>query len=146
MNDFYKDHVKTYKTPIYWLFDSGKENGFKVLIYLHRYTPYTVARIRTDYLHKTQKAIETRIANNEQIIQNSTNQKEKNQVIKIILSLKQLDETRKYDESLALHIANQHHIANQKIAIDLDDGVKHNYDLFQNVEVRNKNINLLKKI
>ncbi|MCL2156394.1 MAG: BREX-1 system adenine-specific DNA-methyltransferase PglX [Methanobrevibacter sp.] len=141
LTDFYKDHVKTYKkTPIYWLFDSGKENGFKALIYLHRYTPDTVARIRTDYLHKTQKAIETSIANNEQIILNSTNQKEKNQATKDNTKLKkQLDETIKYDEALA-------HIANKQIELDLDDGVKVNYAKFQGVEVGNKKIDLLKKI
>ena len=72
LTDFYKDHIKTYKKhPIYWLFDSGKNNGFKALIYMHRYEPDTVARVRTDYLHKTQKALETAIVINERIIENS---------------------------------------------------------------------------
>ncbi|MDR0912198.1 MAG: restriction endonuclease subunit M, partial [Methanobrevibacter sp.] len=141
LKDFFNDHKKMYKkTPIYWQFDSGKENGFKVLIYMHRYTPDTVARVRTDYLHPLQKALETSISNNEQIIINSTNSKEKTNATKENTKLKkQLEETRKYDEVLA-------HVANQQIEIDLDDGVKHNYELFQNVELGNKKINLLKKI
>ncbi|GAA5818034.1 MAG: BREX-1 system adenine-specific DNA-methyltransferase [Methanobrevibacter sp. CfCl-M3] len=141
LKDFFNDHKKMYKkTPIYWLFDSGKEDGFKALIYMHRYTHDSVARIRTDYLHRLQKALETKISNNEQIIQNSTNQKEKNQADKDNIKIKkQLEETRKYDESLA-------HIANQQIDLDLDDGVKVNYSKFQNVEVSNKKMNLLKDI
>ena len=146
LTDFYKDHLRTYKKhPIYWLFDSGKNNGFKALIYMHRYEADTVARVRTDYLHKTQKALETAIASNERIIENSTSTSEKAKVVKSKnILVKQLEETRKYDESLA-------HIANQKIAIDLDDGVKVNYAKFQGVEVsregkKTKKIDLLKKI
>jgi hypothetical protein len=133
------------KTPIYWLFDSGKNNGFKALIYMHRYSPDIVARIRTDYLHKTQKAIEMAIESNESIIQNSNNDKEKSQSTKEKNKLlKQLEETREYDEALS-------HIANKQIEIDLDDGVKANYEKFQNVEIvtgsgKVKKINLLKKI
>jgi hypothetical protein len=143
LTDFYKDHLKTYKkTPIYWLFDSGKENGFKALIYMHRYTPDTVARIRTDYLHKTQMALEIAINNNQQIIQNSTNKNEIAIAEKDNTKLlKQLEETKKYDEALG-------HIANKQIAIDLDDGVKTNYSKFQNVEIRSSGnkIDLLKKL
>lgn len=146
LTDFYKDHVKTYKKrPIYWQFDSGKNNGFKALIYMHRYEPDLVARVRTDYLHKTQKAIETAINQNERIIKNSNSASEKSKAVKAKNKLvKQLEETRKYDEALA-------HIANQKIEIDLDDGVKVNYAKFQGVEVskegkKSKKIDLLKKI
>jgi len=146
LTDFYKDHVKTYKKhPIYWQFDSGKNNGFKALIYMHRYEPDLVARVRTDYLHKTQKALETAIANNERIIENSASASQKSKAVKIKNKLlKQLEETRKYDEALA-------HIANQKIPIDLDDGVKVNYAKFQGVEVsregkKAKKVDLLKKI
>ena len=141
LKDFFNNHKKMYKkTPIYWQFDSGKEDGFKALIYMHRYTPDTVARVRTDYLHPLQKALEDKINNNEQIIINSDNSKERSQSTKENFKLKkQLEETHKYDEALG-------HVANQQIAIDLDDGVKHNYELFQNVEVGNKKINLLKKI
>lgn len=141
LNDFYKDQVKTYKkTPIYWMFSSGKENGFNCLIYLHRYTTDTVARIRTEYLHKTQKALETTINHNEQIAVNSFNQKEKNESTKANIKLKkQLDETIRYDEALA-------HIANKKLDLDLDNGVKVNHAKFQGVKVGNKKIDLLKKI
>ena len=146
LTDFYKDHVKTYKKrPIYWQFESGKNNGFKALIYMHRYEPDLVARVRTDYLHKTQKAIETAINQNERIIKNSKNASEKSKAVKTKNKLvKQLEETRKYDEALA-------HVANQKIEIDLDDGVKVNYAKFQGVEVskegkKSKKIDLLKKI
>ncbi len=146
LTDFYKDHVKTYKKhPIYWLFDSGKNNGFKALIYMHRYEPDLVARVRTDYLHKTQKALETAIAHNDRIIDSSTSASEKAKAVKAKNNLvKQLEETRKYDEALA-------HIANQKIPIDLDDGVKVNYAKFQGVEISREGqkatkIDLLKKI
>jgi hypothetical protein len=145
MNSFFNDHKKMYKkTPIYWLFDSGKDNGFKALVYMHRYSSDLVARIRTEYLHKTQKAIELAIESNENILQNSSNNreianatKERNKLVK------QLEETRIYDEALA-------HIANQQIVIDLDDGVKVNYAKFQNVEISSngkiKKINLLKSL
>ncbi|MDR0911284.1 MAG: BREX-1 system adenine-specific DNA-methyltransferase PglX [Methanobrevibacter sp.] len=141
LKDFFKDHVKNYKKrPIYWLFDSGKENGFKALIYIHRYKLDTVSCVRTDYLHKTQKSIEIAISHNEKIIENSTNQREKNKLTKKVNKLKkQLAETIKYDEALS-------HIANKQIAIDLDDGVKNNYELFQNIEINNKKVNLLKDI
>ena len=146
LTDFYKDHLKTYKKrPIYWLFDSGKNNGFKSLIYMHRYEPDLVARVRTDYLHKTQKALESAIANNERIIKTSQNTSEKSKAVKTRDKLvKQLEETRQYDLALA-------HIANKKIEIDLDDGVKVNYAKFQDVEVSAEGkkitkINLLTKI
>ncbi|MCL2156393.1 MAG: BREX-1 system adenine-specific DNA-methyltransferase PglX [Methanobrevibacter sp.] len=141
LKDFFKDHKRMFKkTPIYWQFDSGKEDGFKALIYMHRYTPDTVARVRIDYLHPLQKAFEEQINHNEQVIINSTNSNEKFQATKENIKLKkQLEETRKYDKALG-------HVANQQIEIDLDDGVKHNYELFQNVEVENKKINLLKKL
>ncbi|MEN6552894.1 MAG: BREX-1 system adenine-specific DNA-methyltransferase PglX [Methanobacterium sp.] len=146
LTDFYKDHVKTYKKhPIYWLFDSGRNNGFKALIYMHRYEGDLVARVRTDYLHKTQKALETAIAHNDRIIETSTSASEKSKAVKAKNKLvKQLEETKKYDEALA-------HVANQKIEIDLDDGVKVNYAKFQGIEVsiegkKAKKIDLLKKI
>jgi hypothetical protein len=146
LSDFFKNHVRTYKkTPIYWLFDSGKENGFKALIYMHRYSPDIVARIRTDYLHKTQKAIEMAIQNKENIIQNSSNPKKISEATKDRNKLvKQLEETRIYDEALS-------HIANQQIEIDLDDGVKVNYAKFQEVEISTGGgklikVNLLKTI
>lgn len=146
LKNFFNDHKKTYKKcPIYWQFSSGKHNGFNCLVYMHRYEPSLVARIRTDYLHKTQKAIEQRIVNNDNIINNSTSKQEVANATKEKAKLqKQLKETQEYDEVLA-------HIANQNIKIDLDDGVKVNYAKFQNIEIKKegsktKKVNLLKKI
>ena len=146
LKNFFNDHKKMYKkTPIYWQFSSGKENGFNCLVYMHRYEPSLVARIRTDYLHKTQKAIEQAISNSDNIINHSSSSSEIARATKDKSKLqKQLKETQEYDEALA-------HIANQNIEIDLDDGVKVNYAKFQNVEVsregkKSKKINLLKKL
>ena len=146
VKNFFNDHKKTYKKcPIYWQFTSGKQNGFNCLVYMHRYEPSLVARIRTDYLHKTQKAIEQRIENNNNIINNSSSKQDVARATKEKAKLqKQLKETQEYDEVLA-------HIANQNIEIDLDDGVKVNYAKFQNIEIKKegsktKKVNLLKKI
>ena len=125
LNDFFKDHTKTYqKRPIYWQFDSGKQNGFKCLIYMHRYTPDTLARIRTEYLHKTQKAYETQLEQQKNLLNNTSNSKDKARINKEIKKLtKQIQEIQKYDETLAT-------LADQNIKIDLDDGVKVNYQKF----------------
>ena len=146
LKNFFNNHKKTYKKcPIYWQFSSGKENGFNCLVYMHRYESSLVARIRTDYLHKTQKAIEQAIANCDNIINHSTSNTEISKATKEKSKLqKQLKETIEYDEALA-------HIANQNIEIDLDDGVKVNYAKFQNILVskegkKSKKINLLKKL
>lgn len=146
ITDFFKDHAKIYKKcPIYWQFDSGKQNAFKCLIYMHRYEPNLVARVRTDYLHKTQKAIEQNLAHCENIIVNSTNKSEISKATKDKSKyIKQLDEIRVYDEVLR-------HMATQNIEIDLDDGVKVNYAKFQKIEIsiegeKSKKINLLKNI
>lgn len=127
LNDFYTDHCKTYqKRPIYWLFDSGKKNGFKCLIYMHRYQPDTIARIRTDYVHEQQARYRTAIAGLErQIVDASTS--ERVRLNKQLSKLKdQAEEVRVYEEKI-------HHLADQMISIDLDDGVKHNYEIFQDV-------------
>ena len=146
LKNFFNDHKKTYKKcPIYWQFSSGKHNGFNCLVYMHRYEPSLVARIRTNYLHKTQKAIEQRIISTDNIINNSSSKQEVTKATKEKSKLqKQLKETQEYDEVLA-------HIANQNIEIDLDDGVKVNYAKFQNIEIKKegsktKKVNLLKKI
>ena len=133
------------KCPIYWQFDSGEQNAFKCLIYMHRYKSDVVARVRTDYLHKTQKAIEQNLSHCNNIIANSSNKSEITKATKDKSKyLKQLDEIKVYDEVLR-------HVANQQIEIDLDDGVKVNYAKFQDVEIskegeKTKKINLLKKI
>lgn len=127
LKDFYKDHCKTYqKRPIYWLFDSGKKNGFKCLIYMHRYQPDTIARIRTDYVHEQQARYRTAISGLERQI-NGAPTSERVRLNKLMTKLKdQAEETRLYEEKI-------HHLADQMIEIDLDDGVKHNYAIFQDV-------------
>ncbi len=127
INDFYDDHVKVYqKRPIYWLFDSGKKNGFKCLIYMHRYQPDTIARIRTDYVHEQQARYRTAIEEIEKRIE-STSGSDKIKLEKKLNTLRaQDDEIHSYEEKI-------HHLADQMISIDLDDGVKHNYDLFKDV-------------
>lgn len=146
LDDYYRDQVRSYqKRPIYWLFDSGKENAFKALIYMHRYNADTVGRIRTEYLHKTQIAIENSMKTAQYIVDNTTSASEKSKATKQLAKLtKQLAETRLYDQALA-------HVANQRIEIDLDDGVKVNYAKFQGIEIAQEGkkpvkIDLLAKI
>ena len=145
-NDFYKEHVKTYqKRPIYWQFESGKENGFKALIYMHRYNTDTVGVVRTEYLHKLQSAYENALDNCSYIIEESQDAREKSvQMKRKERLIKQIQETKDYDEVLG-------HIALRRIDIDLDDGVKVNYEKFQEVELsalntKDKKRNLLTKI
>ena len=118
LNGFYADHCKIYqKRPIYWLFDSGKKNGFKCLIYLHRYQPDTIARIRTDYVHEQQARYRTAIADLEQRM-NGASTSERVKLSKRLAALQaQAAEIREYEEKI-------HHLADQMIKIDLDDGVK----------------------
>lgn len=144
LNDFFKDHCNTYsvtgsgKRPIYWMFDSGKQNGFKALIYMHRYDADTVGRVRTDYLHKAQKFVETAMQSAQYTIDNATSASEKSKATKAVTKYtKQLAEMRIYDEAIA-------HVANQRIEIDLDDGVKVNYAKFQGVEVAQEGKKALK--
>ena len=127
LNDFYADHCRIYqKRPIYWLFDSGKKNGFKCLIYMHRYQPDTIARIRTDYVHEQQSRYRTAIADLEQRI-NGAATSERVKLSKQLAKLQaQAEEIRVYEEKI-------HHLADQMIKIDLDDGVKHNYEIFKDV-------------
>ena len=127
ITNFYTDHLKTYqKRPIYWLFDSGKKNGFKCLIYMHRYQPDTIARIRTDYVHEQQSRYRTAIADLENRISNAST----SEAIKLKKKLKTLqeqsDEVHKYEEKI-------HHLADQMISINLDDGVLVNYEKFADV-------------
>lgn len=127
LNGFYKDHCKTYqKRPIYWLFDSGKKNGFKCLIYMHRYQPDTLARIRTDYVHEQQARYRTAIADLENRLENASTSER----VKLKKQVKKLNdqaaEIHEYEEKI-------HHLADQMISIDLDDGVKKNYEIFKDV-------------
>ena len=150
-DEFFKNHCEIYsvtgsgKRPIYWLFDSGKQNGFKCLIYMHRYNKDTLNLIRSEYLHKTQNAVENALKNAEYIIQTSASAVERAKAAKDKNKyVKQLNEMRIYNQALS-------HLALQKIEIDLDDGVKHNYQLFQGIEVivdggKKQKVNLLAKI
>ena len=127
LNGFYTDHLKTYqKRPIYWQFSSGKKNGFKALIYMHRYQPDLLARMRTDYVHEQQERYRTQI----QMLEDSTQTAAPSERVKLnkqITKLKdQALEIQKYEEKI-------HHLADQMISIDLDDGVKVNYAKFQDV-------------
>ena len=127
LNDFYADHCKIYqKRPIYWLFDSGKKNGFKALIYMHRYQPDTIARIRTDYVHEQQARYRTAIADLEQRIANASTGERVKLNRKLARLQAQDTELRNYEEKI-------HHLADQMISIELDDGVKKNYAIFQDV-------------
>ena len=127
LNGFYADHCKMYqKRPIYWLFDSGKKNGFKCLIYMHRYQPDTIARIRTDYVHEQQSRYRTAVADIEQRLMGASgSEKVKLDKQKATL-LAQITEIGEYEEKI-------HHLADQMIRIDLDDGVKKNYEIFKDV-------------
>ncbi len=126
LNDFFKDHCKIYqKRPIYWLFDSGKQNGFKALIYLHRYTPDTIGNLRVDYLHRMQRIYESEISRMQDLIDHSSSPRESARATKRKEKLqKQQKECRDYDE-MVTHLALSH------IDLDLDDGVKVNYEKVQ---------------
>ena len=126
LNDFMKDHIRIYqKRPIYWLFDSGKQNGFKALVYMHRWNADTVGNLRVEYLHKMQHTYEREIVRMQETIENSRDSREVSKTTKRKDKLqKQLKETKDYDAKLA-------HIALSRIEIDLDDGVKVNYEKVQ---------------
>ena len=127
LNDFYADHCKVYqKRPIYWLFDSGKKNGFKALIYMHRYQNDLLARLRTDYVHEQQERYRTQLSHLADAIEHAS----ASERVKLTKQQKKIQEQaleiQKYEEKV-------HHLADQNISIDLDDGVKHNYELFADV-------------
>ena len=125
INDFYNDHLKIYqKRPIYWLFDSGKKNGFKCLIYMHRYNEGLVSKIRLDYLHKIQNIYEKELKEISNKLDGDIDLTKKRELAKTQADISaKLQETKEYDEKIA-------HIADQKIKIDLDDGVVVNYAKF----------------
>ena len=133
LTGFYADHVKTYqKRPIYWLFDSGKKNGFKCLIYMHRYRPDMLARIRTDYIHEQQSRYYTALEHLTDERDAAATAAEQVRLGKKRAAVEaQAEELRAYEEQI-------HHLADQMIAIDLDDGVKHNYAIFQDILAKMK--------
>lgn len=128
LNDFYSDHCKRYqKRPIYWLFDAGKKNSFKALVYLHRYDKDTLARMRTNYVYKQQELYKTRIETTQNRIDTAASQTDKNKFKRELKKLhEQFDEIHVYEEKI-------HHYADLRQEIDLDDGVKHNYALFADI-------------
>lgn len=139
LTDFIKDHIKTYqKRPIYWLFDSGKQNGFKALVYMHRWNADTIGNVRVEYLHRIQRVYEKEITRMQEIIDNSHDNKEISNATKHKEKLqKQIKETKDYDAKIA-------HLALSRIDIDLDDGVKVNYEKVQTAD--GKKMQILAKI
>lgn len=129
LTDFIKDHIKTYqKRPIYWLFDSGKQNGFKALVYMHRWNADTIGNVRVEYMHRIQRVYEKEITRMQEIIDNSHDNKEISNATKRKEKLqKQIKETKDYDAKIA-------HLALSRIDIDLDDGVKVNYEKVQTAD------------
>lgn len=122
---FYKDHLQTYKKrPIYWLFTSGKERAFQALVYLHRYNEGTLSRMRIEYVIPLQSRISARIAQLDKDITAATStadrKKRQNEKDKLV---RQQAELLHFDEKLR-------HYADQRISLDLDDGVKVNYSRF----------------
>lgn len=139
LTDFIKDHIKTYqKRPIYWLFDSGKQNGFKALVYMHRWNADTIGNVRVEYMHRIQRVYEKEITRMQEIIDNSHDNKEISNATKRKEKLqKQIKETKDYDAKIA-------HLALSRIDIDLDDGVKVNYEKVQTAD--GKKMQILTKI
>ncbi len=122
---FFKDHLQTYKKrPIYWLFSSGKQGAFQALVYLHRYHEGTLARLRSEYVLPLTGKIQARTESLEADIRAASSTAARNKLTKQLESLrKQHQELLTYDEKLR-------HFADQRIALDLDDGVKVNYGKF----------------
>lgn len=127
LNDFYKDHCKIYKKrPIYWLFDSGKKNGFKALTYLHRYSRDLLAKLRTDYVHEQQERYRTQLTH----IATSLNTATGSERARL---LKQQDKLTEQSREIGAYEEKVHHLADMNITMDLDDGVKKNYEIFADV-------------
>jgi type II restriction/modification system DNA methylase subunit YeeA len=127
LNDFYKDHLKIYqKRPIYWLFDSGKKNGFKALIYMHRYSRDLLATLRTYYVHEQQERYRTQL-NHIAAALNTAQGAERAKL------LKQQDKLSEQAREIGAYEEKVHHLADRNITIDLDDGVKKNYEIFADV-------------
>ena len=126
LREFFRDHCKTYqKRPVYWLFDSGRQNGFKALVYLHRCTPDTIGTLRVDYLHRMQRVYESEIGRMQDMIDHSRNPREVAASTRRREKIqKQLKECREYDERIG-------HLALSRVELDLDDGVKVNYRRLQ---------------
>lgn len=136
INDFFKDHCQMYqvtgsgKRPIYWQFDSGKKNGFKALVYIHRYKPDLIARMRTEYVHPQQARYRTQI----NMLENQIGSVSKSDEIKI---KKEIQTIKGKADELAIYEEKIHHWADKMEPMDLDDGVVNNYNKFQELLVPN---------
>ena len=128
LNDFYKDHAKIYqKRPIYWEFNSGKNKGFKALMYLHRYNTEQLPMVR-HYLHELQPAMNDLIEVDQNLLDQETTASAKSKYRKAIATLnKQMNEIMKYDQILD-------HLSQNPVDLDLDDGVLVNHDKLQQGE------------
>jgi type II restriction/modification system DNA methylase subunit YeeA len=128
LNDLFKDHCKMYNNrPIYWYFTSGKEKAFNALIYMHRYNKELLAKMRIEYLIKLEEKL---IAQKTHLDTNTMDSNKKQQALSKRAELnKKIQEIRLYDEKLK-------HLADQYIEIDLDDGVKNNYKLFEEITAK----------
>ena len=130
INEFFKDHCKIYqKRPIYWLFDSGKKNGFKALTYLHRYSRDLLAKLRTDYVHEQQERYRTQLAHIAESLNNAKGADHVRLTKRQNKLMEQLREITSYEEKV-------HHLADRRIEIDLDDGVKRNYEILSDILVK----------
>lgn len=126
LTEFVKDHNQTYKKrPIYWLFTSGKKRAFNAFVYLHRYTPDTLSKLRIDYLHELQFKLDAQLEHAKDIAEKATSATDKKKASQRAKELTdQIAELKGYDEKLR-------HLADQRITLDLDDGVAYNYTLFE---------------
>lgn len=132
LNDFYADHLRTYqKRPIYWLCDSGKNAGFRALIYLHRYDRDTIGRVRTDYVHEIQDRLRTQLDDARKTAESGEGRARSLALKRAQKLEKQLIEVNAYEEQV-------HHLADMRLSIDLDDGVKVNYAKFADILARMK--------
>lgn len=130
LRGFYKDHVRNYsKRPIYWLFDSGRNDGFKALIYMHRYESNILAKMRTDYVHEQQERYRIQLAYLEEELEKASGAERRRFNTQLNRLKRQEKEIREFEEKI-------HHLADQRIEIDLDDGVRENYPKFKDVLAR----------
>ena len=140
LKDFFADHCKIYqKRPIYWMFDSGKKNGFKALIYLHRWDADTTGRVYNNYLSPLLRTYAQQIVQENNVIFSSNDARTVSTAQKRLGKLKlQQEECEKYEKNIA-------HLAALRITLDLDDGVKVNYVKAQTA-ADGKNLNVLAPI
>ena len=122
LKDFFKDHCKTYqKRPIYWLYDSGKQNGFKALVYLHRMDENTTGKVRADYLHRIEQIYGNEVIRMQDVIDHDKSAHQ------VSLAEKRMDKLKKQIKECQDYDAKLGHLALDQIKLNLDDGVKVNY-------------------